>query len=292
MYPQAGQDTLNSMSSMHSLANSSSMQEVHIVKVSGDTVQLEAGPAVPSIFHRVGKSTSTHDDEHVGPPPPSPPASLNADLEDELASPTVLAPSKSEPGSSVIFDEPEPIQERQPSMTSSRFTAAPSSYTPHRSSTSTDTRSSLSTTRAQDTPATEQSTMKATQSSDGYLQPPPVTKHRPTRRNTTGSTSSPKPPRTHTQQFSFGYEEGDVETELASDIQLHAERIRRERLSKRVKAEAEAALTRSETRTTKDDAPLVGNLIGEDHVNYVLMYNMLTGIRIGVSGPSSHPNSL
>jgi hypothetical protein len=28
---------------------------------------------------------------------------------------------------------------------------------------------------------------------------------------------------------------------------------------------------------------LVGNLIGEDHVNYILMYNMLTGIRIGVS---------
>jgi hypothetical protein len=27
----------------------------------------------------------------------------------------------------------------------------------------------------------------------------------------------------------------------------------------------------------------VGNLIGEDHVNYVLMYNMLTGIRVGVS---------
>ncbi|KDN50359.1 SAICAR synthase-like protein [Tilletiaria anomala UBC 951] len=34
-----------------------------------------------------------------------------------------------------------------------------------------------------------------------------------------------------------------------------------------------------------EDEPkvLVGNLIGEDHVNYVLMYNMLTGIRIGVS---------
>jgi hypothetical protein len=30
------------------------------------------------------------------------------------------------------------------------------------------------------------------------------------------------------------------------------------------------------------DTPLVGNLIGEGHVNYVLMYNMLTGIRIGV----------
>ena len=34
---------------------------------------------------------------------------------------------------------------------------------------------------------------------------------------------------------------------------------------------------------SKDDKPLVGNLIGEGHVNYVLMYNMLTGIRIAVS---------
>ncbi|KAG1851962.1 hypothetical protein F4604DRAFT_1592186, partial [Suillus subluteus] len=32
-----------------------------------------------------------------------------------------------------------------------------------------------------------------------------------------------------------------------------------------------------------DELPLVGNLIGEDHANYVLMYNMLTGIRIAVS---------
>lgn len=43
------------------------------------------------------------------------------------------------------------------------------------------------------------------------------------------------------------------------------------------------------TPAAKGDLPeqervLVGNLIGEDHVNYVLMYNMLTGIRIGVSG--------
>ncbi|GAA5943316.1 1-phosphatidylinositol-4-phosphate 5-kinase [Sporobolomyces koalae] len=33
----------------------------------------------------------------------------------------------------------------------------------------------------------------------------------------------------------------------------------------------------------KSAIPLVGNLIGTDHENYVLMYNMLTGIRIGVS---------
>ena len=57
-------------------------------------------------------------------------------------------------------------------------------------------------------------------------------------------------------------------------------------MSKRAKqlqeaeAEAEAKLTRKEE---KQDVVLVGNLIGEDHVNYVLMYNMLTGIRIGVS---------
>lgn len=38
-----------------------------------------------------------------------------------------------------------------------------------------------------------------------------------------------------------------------------------------------------------EDRPLVGNLIGEDHVNYVLMYNMLTGIRIGVRLTSCLP---
>ncbi|KAK4053232.1 Phosphatidylinositol-4-phosphate 5-kinase [Microbotryomycetes sp. JL221] len=34
---------------------------------------------------------------------------------------------------------------------------------------------------------------------------------------------------------------------------------------------------------------LVGNLIGQDHANYVLMYNMLTGIRIGVSRCEAKP---
>lgn len=51
--------------------------------------------------------------------------------------------------------------------------------------------------------------------------------------------------------------------------------IRRERLSRRVIDGVKQA----------DDVPrvLVGNLIGEGHVNYILMYNMLTGIRIAVS---------
>lgn len=46
------------------------------------------------------------------------------------------------------------------------------------------------------------------------------------------------------------------------------------------------ALNRSKSaRRLTDDEPkvLIGNVIGEEHANYVLMYNMLTGIRIGVS---------
>lgn len=36
-------------------------------------------------------------------------------------------------------------------------------------------------------------------------------------------------------------------------------------------------------QTEEEPKALIGNVIGEGHVNYVLMYNMLTGIRIGVS---------
>ena len=123
----------------------------------------------------------------------------------------------------------------------------------------------------------------APQSPDGFLQPPQNQgiSGRPVRRNTTSSPgvrtvrSAPQPGGT--------YGGDDIE----DDIQLHAEQIRRER---KRKAEAEAALTRK-TSTQRgswgakedDNWPLVGNLIGEDHANYVLMYNMLTGIRIVVS---------
>ena len=86
--------------------------------------------------------------------------------------------------------------------------------------------------------------------------------------------------------------------ELASDIQQQAEQIRKERMSKRKAAqEAEQEKLRAEqevhklTRTTslvrnlsnRDEKPVVGNLIGEGHANYVLMFNMLTGIRVAVS---------
>ncbi|KAI0726501.1 SAICAR synthase-like protein [Fomitopsis betulina] len=76
-------------------------------------------------------------------------------------------------------------------------------------------------------------------------------------------------------------------------MQQQAEQIRRERQSKRQAEKTKAhpqegVLTRTMSivrgpSSRGDDAPLVGNLIGEEHVNYVLMYNMLTGIRTSVS---------
>jgi len=96
---------------------------------------------------------------------------------------------------------------------------------------------------------------------------------------------------------------------LDSDILAQAETIRRERLERRQKkmnASAEAGNEMAEVKedaggrgaadvkvpkreaTTDDPKVLVGSLIGEDHVNYVLMYNMLTGIRIGVSEMSAY----
>ncbi|KAG1728468.1 hypothetical protein EDB19DRAFT_161442 [Suillus lakei] len=69
--------------------------------------------------------------------------------------------------------------------------------------------------------------------------------------------------------------------ELEDDIQIQAEQIRRER--KRKQAAEVAAAAAVEVAQKEDERPLVGNLIGEDHANYVLMCNMLTGIRIAVS---------
>ena len=69
-------------------------------------------------------------------------------------------------------------------------------------------------------------------------------------------------------------------------------------MTKRAKAAQEAEKLKAEqqegqklTRTTslvralsnREDKPLVGSLIGEGHANYVLMFNMLTGIRVAVS---------
>jgi 1-phosphatidylinositol-4-phosphate 5-kinase len=130
---------------------------------------------------------------------------------------------------------------------------------------------------------------------DAYLHPSSAVTatphHRPTRRNTTGSVVVQPPPRPTRQLTGHKHMSSQPAHELSdhldSDILEQADQIRRERLSKRAKAqqEAEAALTRPHAKRAvfEEEKVLVGNLIGEDHVNYVLMYNMLTGIRIGVS---------
>ncbi|KAG1722665.1 hypothetical protein EDB19DRAFT_1766862 [Suillus lakei] len=61
---------------------------------------------------------------------------------------------------------------------------------------------------------------------------------------------------------------------------MQAEQIRRER--KRQQAAKVAAAAAVGVARKEDERPLVGNLIGEDHANYVLMYNTLTGIRIAM----------
>lgn len=92
--------------------------------------------------------------------------------------------------------------------------------------------------------------------------------------------------------------------EVTSSILAQEDLIRKERQTKRLEQAKERqeeeeriggrtmgsmpSLKRRSTRAgSVSGAPgggvLIGNLIGQDHANYVLMYNMLTGIRIGVS---------
>jgi hypothetical protein len=210
--------------SLHHSGTGIQTQEVHLVKLNGDAVHVEAGPVADSFFPTLGKSLAQvvpnnlpEDDSdvrspHIGPPPQPSPASVDQ-----------------------LEREHDYLHPNSPRLVSSKS-------------------------------------------------------YRPVRRYTTGSS-----PKTPTPMHSHGggsqpitFDEGAGAGELANDIQIQiqAEQIRRQRMSKRAKAqqEAEAALTRQASR--KEEAHnnvLVGNLIGEDHVNYVLMYNMLTGIRIGVS---------
>ena len=310
---------------VHALAfpggKQSPAQEVHIVKVTDDTVQLEKGPMPESVLHKVGASLAAHavppfvsqhceepSDSTVGPPPPSPPSSVE---NDELPPPPPRKPvasTSSQPESitrPVTFEEP---LERTSSASRERSSRLGSHGLRHRSSG--ETKSSLRTSQSAytpstlDTPLTDEpgpmlppsiskslpSRAGSHVSVDGYLQPP--TPHKPSRRNTIGASSvgptqsPPRVARMMTMQSSHPAATFEDAGELADDIEIQAEQIRRERMSKRAKAqqEAERALTRSGTTLSRaDDRPLVGNLIGEDHVNYVLMYNMLTGIRIAVS---------
>ena len=101
-------------------------------------------------------------------------------------------------------------------------------------------------------------------SNDGLLRPPQL---RPKRRNTIGAA---------TPMHQFPYDDIHAEGELANEIQQQQEQLIRERQTKRAKAQQQEAASKD------PEKPLVGHWVKEGHQNYVLMYNMLTGIRIAV----------
>ncbi|KZT66258.1 SAICAR synthase-like protein [Daedalea quercina L-15889] len=229
--------------------------------------------------------------------------------------PPAVAATKSEPIPSlpVTFEDPA----REPRQSTSARNSPSIPFTRPQTRSSTDTKGSLSITTSQGTPfpASPPSPTRAHTSADGFLQAPPLTPLSHKRRNTTGSGSlsslnaalptrtktihTPNPAHAYSNSYSQShvYDAEDIAaTEgLESEMQQQAERIRRERQSKRqaekakAQPQAEGMLTRTmsivrgQSSRGGDDAPLVGNLIGEEHVNYVLMYNMLTGIRTSVS---------
>lgn len=296
---------VNPMHALSAALQQGSHHEFHILKVATEKVQVEATPAS---FKKLAGSQSRQkaDGDSRAGPLPSPPASIYEDNEQQ---PKFFdSPSEIEPP--VVYEEPEPIIRGRISSSSSTTTAriAPvrAATTDFNAGTSADRKTSFSSTIRNAQPRPVEADLDPQLQADvipplqgspkpsDFLQPPPPM-NGPSRRNTTGSSfgarliGGTKGTRgsLHSQFSSHpngAYDDSTELDDMASDIQLQAEKIRRERIEKRAKqqAEAEAALT-----TKKDEnVPLVGNLIGEDHANYILMYNMLTGIRIGVSPPS------
>lgn len=268
----------------------------------------------------------------VGPPPPSPPASIEREILNETTTaetqPNRVRSQPSLAGVRLVNQtlhaehDDRPLPKLSPEDDSqdgyqhsfgdsknlvqpASITCQPSSCQPSTAGTSTMAPGAPSHTAA---PPPTAGLNKMLSLRDNHVQTPPIPKsarERPTRRNTTGSSPTPPAPgpSSRAQLPSFGTafddptamgNDAQAAQELASEIQQAAEQIRRERLSKRAKQQAqqaehdavEAALSRTDTRRSagsgRDDVVLVGNLIGEGHVNYILMYNMLTGIRVGV----------
>jgi 1-phosphatidylinositol-4-phosphate 5-kinase len=232
--------------------------QFHIVEVTRDAVHLRPPKPLPVI--------PLEDSIHtIGPPPPSPPASLD---EPSSAHPSLYSGpirlSKSDPLPQCITPEEMDVDVEQDTATINSQRTHAIQERLHRASTETKLSARAPRISQTSSSAPTPSSSKSPQQ-DGLLHPP----SRPIRRNTTGSRLHP-PPATFT-----------ASGELEEDIQIQAEQIRRER--KRKQAEDVAA---AEAVQGSDVRPLVGNLIGEDHANYVLMYNMLTGIRIAVCGES------
>ncbi|KAF9316519.1 Phosphatidylinositol-4-phosphate 5-kinase [Linnemannia elongata] len=81
---------------------------------------------------------------------------------------------------------------------------------------------------------------------------------------------------------SFRRSDDEMEMDELEDAKRRMEALKKSssrRMSKRKKDE-------------DNDRVLIGTRIGEDHVNYVLMYNMLTGIRVSVSRCNAKPQRM
>lgn len=282
-------------------------QEVHLLTVTDDAVKLDLSSSPDSLLHKVGRSLLTTPvpsgsapkpdlsqpalfvqsdapPNKVGPPPPSPPASDEQDVSEEISpKPTPKLEAKTP---AVTFGTS--LRERQPSSTStSSYDVSSRKPTPILHRASTETKASISSrlgvstmsnpprfvpTQPIDSPAsgsfhiaeasTSSQPTRTKLSNDPHLRPP-----RPKRRNTIGTT---------TPIHSFPCDDIHAEGELANEIQQQQEQLIRERQTKRAKAQQQEAASRD------PEKPLVGHWVEEGHQNYVLMYNMLTGIRIAV----------
>lgn len=127
--------------------------------------------------------------------------------------------------------------------------------------------------------------------------PPPVSSRKPPHHHPNRTQSYHAPQSfSHAQDNSFTSQPPPLD-EVESSIAAQAELIRKARLAKAKEQEQQRQaeegigapiMKRRSTRAGSgsehgNGGVLVGNLIGTDHSAYVLMYNMLTGIRIGVS---------
>ncbi|KAF9198854.1 Phosphatidylinositol-4-phosphate 5-kinase, partial [Podila verticillata] len=75
-----------------------------------------------------------------------------------------------------------------------------------------------------------------------------------------------------------------------SDDEIEMDELERERRMEVLKKSSSRRMSkRKKDKDEDNDRVLIGTRIGEDHVNYVLMYNMLTGIRVSVSRCNAKP---
>lgn len=312
--PEPGVNPIHLLAAQTAAASAS--REVHIDRVDSNQVVLRTGPAPESLLeraerkavaagHAVTAAVHTHgrssdatkygamaaESTRATSPTSVVLTDASGTVKKTLKQLYPSGPAFSPPPSPPASEEMLPIEVEEPSQADvlAALTAQPRSESPD---------AKLTVSPQQRAPSTvsfgaddDQSSREQLPGRDGLLHPParagpsaPV----PTRRNTTGALAATSTPRgtrkmQHTHSQSGGPTIGHARTrsqtivgqDLHSDILKEAEQIRRERHSKRSKGGDEGPI--------ESEKVLVGNLIGEDHANYVLMYNMLTGIRIGVS---------